>query len=449
MKRKFITLVSILTITSALAGNLPCQNSFRTLSPHKGVKESGRSLLPGLTREGIQMTGENIQSEKLRLIAATKSGDLSSIEGTWTFQFGDYYFQDSILGSIFVNYEATVDGDYVYFVDETNSYYPFRGVYSPETQLIVFSKEYLGPYGKYFGYQEPFEYNSFTDTVELSNIYCFYSPDTGILEFLPDTGMAWSAFSDEEGKNFVGYFDMYDIISGRQVFGNNDDSDNWTYIGEAEFVDGWLLPSLGLDQTNLPYNVPLEQNKENPDIYRLVDPYHIGPMASFNEAQNIGYIVFDVTDPDHVVFNQADSGFASAALYVNRFYCYNRLGTILLKSSDGLTVEEIIASKGNEIPYTTFKDGVVSLGYVTKEDGTVLYDANFGYDGDALGGYCWTDVSMVASITFPSDAGIESISDSSNANTNIYNLQGLKMTDNFDSLPKGVYIVKGKKVFKR
>lgn len=227
------------------------------------------------------------------------------------------------------------------------------------------------------------------------------------------------------------------LITGSLPVSAASDPD-WTDIGNARFMDGWVLPALGYNQT-LPenqYDVPLQQSNVNPNVYRLVDPYHIGPAADKNTSTTVGHIMFDVSDPEHVIFLMADAGFAdktNSKLDFFAFYCYNTLGQYLEWFPE-YTAEELIKKLGDGAPWTTFKDGVVSLGFIYEKDG-VRYDANFGFNFIVQGGMDWPmyfgsswNGTMVASITFPEgwSAGVETV-ERNDAEAEYYTLQGVKV----------------------
>lgn len=56
----------------------------------------------------------------------------------------------------------------------------------------------------------------------------------------------------------------------------SDDNADWTDIGNADFGDGWILPPYlkeGYTTLDVLFAVPMQQNKKDPSIYRLVQPY--------------------------------------------------------------------------------------------------------------------------------------------------------------------------------
>ncbi|MCH5217529.1 MAG: hypothetical protein J1F07_03085 [Muribaculaceae bacterium] len=180
--------------------------------------------------------------------------------------------------------------------------------------------------------------------------------------------------------------------------------DIWTDVGDATFVDGWLMPGFGFDQYYNRYEVPLQQNAAVKSRYRLVNPYKSGPLAYYNESTADGYIVFDVADPDHVVFEPTETGFSYPAFGITEFYVSNQLGMTAAQNPD-LSVAEIIADPRFEIPYTTYRKGVVALNFIRKSGGELVYDANYGYQGHPTGGFGWlidgVPADMTSLIIFP------------------------------------------------
>ena len=178
--------------------------------------------------------------------------------------------------------------------------------------------------------------------------------------------------------------------------GDPDDSDEgWEDAGTATLVDGWVLPAFGINQLDKEnwFEVPLQKSTKNENIYRLVDPYHQEgfPALAKNTSKTVGYIVFDATDPDHVVVNidQVEAGFANSSLGITKYYCYNTLAMYSLYFDYDPSF--IVSVLGDDIAYTTFKDNVLSLGSYDDPEYGIQYDANFGYQTDKGGGYTWTD----------------------------------------------------------
>ena len=218
-----------------------------------------------------------------------------------------------------------------------------------------------------------------------------------------------------------------------------DPDEGWTTVGNASFEDAWVLPGIGVIAPTDPayiYDVPLQQNDANPYLYRLVDPYHQPGFAGldYNTSTKVGYIMIDVTDPDRVVINgyKVDAGFANPSAGISKFYCYNTLGMYL---AEGYTLEEVAQYLGDEMPLTTYKNGVVTLSYYNDPMYGIEYDANFGIPAAPEGGYQWQDefdqpVAMTGSITFPTSGVNDVIGDNSaNGPVRYYNLQGVEVAN--------------------
>lgn len=239
---------------------------------------------------------------------------------------------------------------------------------------------------------------------------------------------------------------------------DKDPNEGWTSMGEATLMDGWVMTCFGFDQKDPEnwYTVELQKNNENENIYRLVEPYKGNcPLAQYNQSTKRGYIQFDVTDPDHVVFDVVDAGFAYAAAGLNSVYCYNKLGFYVAYYEE--SAETVVAVMGDEMPYTTFKDGVISLGSIETydDDGNAIteYDACFGTNG-ANGAYGWIDnddnsINMEAKIWFPGvtpslgeDDAIKEITAAEGEEV-IFNLRGQRI--NNATVP-GIYIRNNQKV---
>lgn len=234
-----------------------------------------------------------------------------------------------------------------------------------------------------------------------------------------------------------GWYTRFDMISMTKIIDdpNADPNEGWTSLGNAELYDPWVLTGLGLDNS-VGYAVELQQSDADENVYRLVDPYKgESPAAAYNESTAAhGYIQFNVSDPDHVCFDAVEAGFANSELGVTKFYCYNVLG---LYVSMGYSADLVIRVLGDQIPYTVFKDGVVTLSSIETTDDKgnpeTDYDAVFGIQSNKNAGYGWTNsadeaIPMLGKIVFPG-AGADLIeADEADAPVKYYNLQGVAVS---------------------
>ena len=368
-----------------------------------------------------------------------KAPSIESLQGTWTFDLGDYYFETSV-GEISVDFEVTVEENNILYFEDPNGYeLPFLGIYDEASSSITFTTVYLGNAGQYYVVQAPFVWNNATNNLDFQDITGQVNADGTTIQFQLDNGISWQAYNDSDFTSFGGYFAIYDLLGATKSDGDKEEGDdaNWRDLGDALFMDGWVIPFFGADQWEAGYQweVPLQQNLENPNVYRLVDPYHLGPVAEVNPCRNKGYIMFDVSDPAHVLFLQVESGFSYPSSGITVLYCYNQLGSAYAYGEGQYTVEELIAEAGDEIPYTTFENGVVTLSYVDTAEG-ILMDANFGFQQAPYGGYVWQTTDgdipdMSAAITFPDgwDTAVRTIGAENNGEVVYYNLQGQKVAN--------------------
>lgn len=358
-----------------------------------------------------------------------KADGVQSIEGDWYFVLVDQYFGDeSTFDGAQVLYTATVDGTIVTFEPNDSNYLPMIAEYDEEEGTFTFSREYVGQAEGYFCYQEPFIYNYDTQDLDFQDIEGELCVSQDVIVFNDYPGIAWAAYSDQAGTASKGFINLLDLrVAYPPMEGE------WKELGNATFIDGWLLTGFGEDQFTNKYEVPLEQNADNENLYRLVNPYKAGPLAQMNQSRSNGYIVFDVSDPDHVVFLLYGAGFASSELEISQFYAYNTLGFFCL-INPAYYPEELVDYFGNEFPYTTFKEGVVNLNGVSKENKAP--DARVGFSFEPTYGMYWaidnkgTPANMTAQIVFPGADGVGSVAvDDSNAAVEYFNLQGVRISN--------------------
>lgn len=369
-----------------------------------------------------------------------KADSNPSIEGGWAFYVGDFYLEDKVnYGlAIYDYYMATVvpteEGDSIYFEPCNDGRMQFRGTWNSEENTFSIKKEHLEDLKTSNGlmeiYQQPFEYvEEIDDVKDIDALVGTYFPEEGLITFPANQGIYWPGLINgvEEG-----WFDALDFILGNQFDDSQSNAGEWTDIGMATFVDGWLVPAMGLNQQQNSYTVPLQQSDNNKYVYRLVDPYQLGPVAPYNMSETPGYIVFDISDKDHVIFLPSDAGFVNGAIIpggITQFYVYNKLGEAVTSLPD-MSLEDIIAMEASYIPFTTYKNNTITLGSIrSPETGQTVFDANFGTQFNPFGGMTWGGANMTASITFPNgyNAEVADICVDENAPVEYFNLQGQRV----------------------
>lgn len=243
----------------------------------------------------------------------------------------------------------------------------------------------------------------------------------------------------------------YALLPGATVV-EPDPNEGWTTLGMATFMDGWVLPCYGIDQTDSTnwYEVELQQNDDDQNVYRLVDPYHgDSPVASKNHTNSVGYIQFDVTNPERVRFaTDVNSGFVNSQ--GQKIYCSNTFNWLSLYFDIyDLTEEDVLEELGEDYQFSTFKNGIVTIPSVLGEDG-YINEACFGISADIEdNGYGWIDdnensINMEAKIFFPGVDGIRELSPASEKQADVYyNLSGQRIAK---PATPGLYIRNNSKV---
>lgn len=217
----------------------------------------------------------------------------------------------------------------------------------------------------------------------------------------------------------------------------------WKSVGKAKLQDGWVTSGLTGGQQSDPsliWEVELQQNEDDANIYRLVNPYGEssiygpgGEAEGYNEsiAMN-GFIQFNVSDPDHVVFEAVPANFSNSNMRIGQVYPINTVGMLIY--SYGWTLEKAVEAYGDQLLWSTFKDGVVTIPSAPNGKGGYTNDTCFGVEGNPYGGFGWQDqngvsTNMESKIWFPDENGVEGVEFDENAPVKYYNLQGVEVAN--------------------
>ncbi len=429
--------VYIISLFAAVSFSVSAQKPF-TL--HEATLSKTKVEAPAVKKIAVSKDGLT-RNDALK-VAAKAATDIA---GEYEITVGDYYFENSV-GEVTTECSISRNGDKLIF-DSDYFTFSIEATYDEASATITFESSKLGLLNiadaQYYIEFVPFEYDwtlnqGKGDIVQLNKFEAKFDAQTATIKAPVDHGLGWCAYSDAAYSNLAGWVDLFDLISLEKIVEPEDPNEGWTSLGKATVMDGWLCPAFDIDQTLEEnwYKVELQQNDDNKNVYRLVDPYHgDSPVAFYNQTSKSGYIQFDVTDPDHVVFTPVTAGFACAELDISKFYCINTLTSFT--EYLGASVEETlatIANSGIDIPMTTFKDGVVNL-ESTYSEGKWMNDACFGIQQEPAAGYGWQDsngvtTNMATKIFFPgvAEAGIGNVDAAAdNSPVRYFNLQGVEI----------------------
>lgn len=183
-------------------------------------------------------------------------------------------------------------------------------------------------------------------------------------------------------------------------------------------VDAWVLPAYGYTPSEYPFKVALQRNIADRNVYRVWRPYRSEefPLADKNTSAYSGQIVFDVTDPDHVVVKAGPA--AGWNTNSGEMYNFDMLGYMLFDYGYDMWDEVLSYLENNYQPFSTFKDGVIT---VNKS----VFDISSSIEHY----YTWGQEIVESTITFPNGSAIETVEASENeAPAVYYNMQGVRIS---------------------
>lgn len=419
MKQLFVFILTVAMFFGLSARKLELEGNPRLESHTPAAKLHVKKTVPSGVAGSLRSVGE--------------ATDGNSVEGDYTIYIEDVYFDDSkgnFTDECTVKLEEnTVMLDCNYFA------MPVKGEWDAAKGAITFNPEYFGlvetNMGDLYLAFMPITYVASSQTLDFTPYSVTYN--NGTVTFPDMCGFGWFLYTDAEYTQRKGVAEMFNIAEMVQKDPNADPDAGWTGIGEATLYDPWLLPGLSMqEEADKGYGVEMQRNDENQNLYRLVDPYKgKSPVAALNSHTGKGYITFDITDPEHVLFTATGAGYTSQELGIRQFYCIDQLSAVA--GSFKMDPQVVIAVLGDDLCYTKYKDGVLTLGSMESEDAETgepftMYAACFGVQGDPYGGYGWTDennelVPMTGRIVFPGYNGIPDIVDQ-DAPIQYYDLTG-------------------------
>lgn len=344
--------------------------------------------------------------------------ELKGLEGTWTFLVGDNCFEGS-KGYVPVEFVATVE-------DETNKiiafsnpdYYTLKARYNTKTHSVTFTRRIVENEEGNYVYQEPYSYDPETKEFKKKSIVGYYNDYERAIVFDDNLGVMLTAYNDKSGKELKGYYDVLEL-----PIGYLPPAGEWVPVGNAKFTDGWLAPGFNVTEGTT-YDVPLEMSAENDKLFRLVNPYKYGPLAIDNESEG-GYIVFDVSDPSHVIFKFSDAGYANKDRRCTHFFVSNCMGSLVL-INPYYTPDEVKA-QFPDFPATELQsNGVIAMTNGEK------YDVSFFLQDMANSPRYWKDADgkiapVKAEIALPEEAGVSSLVNE-DAATEYFNVEGIRIS---------------------
>ena len=298
--RKIFTLLVTAALAfsvSALNLNMEGKNLHETATVHKQLT---KNHAVSVNKAKVDASGV-VAKKKGKMHANAQDG--VSIEGTWTFALGDYYFQNSTLTTLEKDLVATLNGTTLTFIDESNDMLPMVATFNEADGTVSFSKMSLGSTGSYYIYQEPFVYNYDTEELDDATVVGQFDAQKGTITFEPDNGMAWHAYTNAAGTVNAGYFGIYDL-EGAEKGIEWIAMENGTYLDNICYSNFFKAPN----NINTKYEeVTVLENPLQPGVYKVKEPF-----KTFYDIQGwdgCPAMIIDASDPDNVLISRQGMGF--------------------------------------------------------------------------------------------------------------------------------------------
>lgn len=374
--------------------------------------------------------------------APSRAGiDPESINGTWEFIVGDFYYQNSALDYITVQYEAEYDDGDVWFESATEPL--FLAALDAATGTLTFEPAaiaYLNQARTQVLAQFPFIYNwdagEDEDPFDYGTYTAVYDAEAGTIEFPEDFGIDWPIF-DGSLTNILNYYGTYDFVYGEKAPEEEQEEldevqeGKWENVGTAQFQDAWIHPAyqsagVTLNPADYVYEVELQRDVNNPNRFRLWKPFQTDnfKLLAQNKSTYDGQIVFDITHPESVIVEPGmPAGFKNSN---GEFYMFNLLGWQIHGYGDAYDESKYLQSildfmNKNGQSIDTF-DAATSTVTINK--------AVFDISPACTKAYSWQDNPYTTStITLPKETDIKVIvTDQDNsAPVEYYNLEGIRV----------------------
>ncbi len=210
------------------------------------------------------------------------------------------------------------------------------------------------------------------------------------------------------------------------------EEETWTALGYTDFYDCWVMPAFQINPAEYVYEVAIEQSDLTPTRYRLVDPYNIDLFAESNTADGHGYIVFDVADPECVIFDYVNSGLTIDE--IGAFYCFNFAGYCAQMGLDAASIKSMIEQAKSD---PTDTSGIGDIVLTTYADGAVTVTDGVFYV-DVMEQIYFANI-YNSTIRIPGEGGINDITVDSDSDCPVeyFNLQGIRVAE---PQPGAIYI---------
>lgn len=197
---------------------------------------------------------------------ARKAPSAFSLEGTWKFVLGDYWYEESSMSSIECDYEVTDEGSFFYFDPIDAEGLPMGVLFDSESNILTLTAGTLGDFNGYgILVQRPSFYDHDLGRFVPSVVTASFDPETMSISFPADSGVEWWLYDYENQTPIT------------EIYG-------YTFEGATKIKDA----DPGEEIPEISYNIVINKYGENPVTLRL------GDFSTIHFVE--GNVVFDTAD---------------------------------------------------------------------------------------------------------------------------------------------------------
>lgn len=249
---------------------------------------------------------QKMENGTMKIMKARKADTNTSLEGTWTFALGDYYFEDSALETIYVNYEASFDTEgSLWFEDPTGYEVPMVANYDAKASTLTFPRQVVATddYGGYI-LQAPFVFvyseDPTVDPFDWQPIVGTYNADSQTISFKADNAIGMMPCDSKGNVTQNAFYSIYDIEGAYMV--------TWDAIGTGSFLENIVYSMFVQGNVNTTYaDVNVYEDSVNPGVYMIEDAFSV-MYSKLKITATSPSMIIDAREPSDVQIELQSSG---------------------------------------------------------------------------------------------------------------------------------------------
>lgn len=321
MRKLYVIMLGAMAV--ALTANAANHRELRTDLPTK--KTNARIAQVVNQPEALNFYVGDIKKSKKVMKMRKADGNTNTLEGMWEFYLGDYYNGQNSVGEYLAYYDATLKSSNnrnqtFTFEDPTGYDLPLSIIYTPSSKQVAITASYVGLIGGYYCYQRPFVYDD-NIGLDFQAISAQFDPESGIIEFDYDNGVAWAAYTNQAstGQQIptgdpLGYFNIVDVLGGFKG--------EWTEMENGSITENIAYSIFVGKENTTPFKTKIYESVDYPGLIRIYNPF--GGLYNTlwpGEDAESPMMVLDAEDPEDVLISMQQVGVSAQS--TGSYYYFN------------------------------------------------------------------------------------------------------------------------------